>query len=520
MNRSPFLPFAAAALQRATRRLRHDEGGAIAVTYALALTGLLASAGVSFDYARMVALSSEMHNAADQAALAAATQLDGSANAITYATQAASNLVGNKTVMANDSGARAITVAGLLFYGTYADAEAGTNPVTDATKAKFVRVAVNARKAYYAYTPIVGLLASDDISAAATAGLGSSICKVPPVFMCNPYEATDPGFTVANYIGKGLKLIANTGGSNYAPGNFGYLESNAGNGANAVAQTLGNTVPPGDCISTDTVTTKPGQQVSVLDALNTRMDVYANGLNNVCGSSNASCPASANARKDLEQKGNGCAFTSGNGAGWQQPNNAYAPSSNAALTQAQINSTAPMGYPRDICHAVSSSGVCSGGQVGDGVWDSNAYFKTNTADYASSFSPSSTFGTSTPTRYQVYKYEAANAATRLVNQSNGSLTSVPVASCGSSLPVGGATVDRRVLSVAVIDCTAQGVAGRSTNVAVTNWIDVFLVEPSVNRARTSQSDVYVEVIGPTQIGGGGDTSSAQIVRISKPYLVN
>jgi hypothetical protein len=57
-------------------------------------------------------------------------------------------------------------------------------------------------------------------------------------------------------------------------------------------------------------------------------------------------------------------------------------------------------------------------------------------------------------------------------------------------------------------------------VAVTKWIDVFLVEPSVNRARTSQSDVYVEVIGPTQIGGGGDTTSAQTVRVSKPYLVN
>lgn len=515
MMRSPF------SRHRKAGCLLRDERGAVAVTYALALTGLIASAGVSFDYARLASLSSEMHSAADQAALAAATQLDGTSSAIADATLAASNLVHNTTLLANDNiASSAVTVAGLVFYTTYADAEAGTNPTTDSTKAKFVRVSVNARQAFYAFTPIVGLVSSGNVAAAATAGLGSSICKVPPVFLCNPSETSDPGFTVANYVGKGLKLIANSGSSNYAPGNFGYLESNAGNGANAVAQALGNVVPPGDCISADTVTTKPGQQVSVLDALNTRMDVYANGLNNVCGNGNGSCPASANSRKDLEQKGSGCAFTNGNGNGWQQPSNAYAPSSNAALTPTQITATAPMGYPRDICHAVSSAGSCSGGQLGNGVWDSNAYFKTNSADYPSNFSPSSTLGTSTPTRYQVYKYEAANAASRLLNQTNGNLTSRPAATCGGSLPVGGASVDRRVLSVAVIDCAAQGVAGRTTNVAVTKWIDVFLVEPSVTRARTSQSDVYVEVIGPTQIGGGGDTTSAQTVRVSKPYLVN
>ncbi|MDE1918789.1 MAG: pilus assembly protein [Sphingomonadales bacterium] len=519
MNRSCFLPVAASGLRRAAACLARDERGAIAVTYALALTGLVAAAGVSFDFARMVSLSSEMHNAADQAALAAATQLDGSNSAIANATNAAKTLVVNKTLLANDGGSRPITIAGLKFYATYADAEASNaNTTTDPTKAKFVRVAVNARQAYYAFTPIVGLMSSGDISAAATAGLGSSICKVPPVFMCNPFESTDPGFTVASYVGKGLKLIANTGGSNYAPGNFGYLESNAGNGANAVAQTLGQVVPPGDCISADTVTTKPGQQVSVLDALNTRMDVYANGLNNVCGNGNGQCPASANSRKDVEQKGSGCAFTTGNGAGWQQPANAYAPSSaTVPLTAAQISATAPMGYPRDMCHAVSSAGVCTNGSLGDGVWDSNAYFKTNTADYPSG----SPYGASTPTRYQVYKDEAANASTRLKSQKNGSLTSQPAPVCSTTAsPVGGSTVDRRVLSVAVINCAAQGVNGSTSNVAVTKWIDVFLVEPSVNRARTSQSDVYVEVIGPTQIGGGGDTTTAQIVRISKPYLVN
>jgi Flp pilus assembly protein TadG len=181
MMRSPF------SRHRKAGCLLRDERGAVAVTYALALTGLIASAGVSFDYARLASLSSEMHSAADQAALAAATQLDGTSSAIADATLAASNLVHNTTLLANDNiASSAVTVAGLVFYTTYADAEAGTNPTTDSTKAKFVRVSVNARQAFYAFTPIVGLVSSGNVAAAATAGLGSSICKVPPVFLCNP----------------------------------------------------------------------------------------------------------------------------------------------------------------------------------------------------------------------------------------------------------------------------------------------------------------------------------------------
>jgi hypothetical protein len=65
---------------------------------------------------------------------------------------------------------------------------------------------------------------------------------------------------------------------------------------------------------------------------------------------------------------------------------------------------------------------------------------------------------------------------------------------------------------------ANSVNGNSTNVPVTKWVDVFLVEPSYNRARTSAGDVYVEIQGETTVAGGG-SAAAQTIRRDVPYLV-
>ena len=503
--------------------IRNDDG-AVAATYALALTGLILMAGVGFDYGRLAAMDSELQNGADQAALAGATQLNGAQFACQRASAAALGLVTNTTVVANDSSTVSITsepacdATGNIRF--WQDKNRATAATSDAN-AHFIEVTVATRSVDYAFTPITGLIHGSSF-AAAMAGLGSSICKVPPVFLCNPAESTDPLFNVANYIGKGIRLIANTGGSNYTPGNFGYLESNAGNGAQAISETLGRSTIPGDCVSVDTVSTKPGQQVSVLDALNTRFDVYANGLTQTCSANNGLCPPSANSKKDLTHKGNNgsCAFTNGNGAGWQVATKPYLPTSaTVPLTMTQIGQTSPMGYPRDMCHAISLSGSCTGGQIGTGTWDTNAYFKTNNTNYASNFDVAGAFGTATPTRYQVYRYEAANAATRLQNQPDVSNTAIPQPYCVTpGVAVGGTVVDRRVLSVAIVNCQAQNVQGATSGVTPVKWIDIFLAEPSVNRARTAQSDVYVEVIGPTTLGGG--STAAQLIRRDVPYLVN
>jgi Flp pilus assembly protein TadG len=521
MQRSPIIAF--------TR----DESGATAATYALALSAIIVISGVGFDYGRLASMDSELQNGADQAALAGATQLDGTAGACARAATQAINLVTNKTIVANS--ANTITIANegacdavgnVRFYQT----RDGTAATSDAN-ARFISVVVDARTANYAFTPIAGLLIGSS-QAAAMAGLGSSICKVPPVFMCNPNQASDPTFTIANYLGDGIRLTVNDGGAPYGSGQFGYLQNNAGPGANPIKDALGQVAPPGDCISADSVETKPGANISVLDALNTRFDVYANGLNSTCGNDNSLCPPSANSRKDVVHKGgtNNCAFTNGNGNGWQVPSNPYiapqtGPSSGIAryMTNGEIGGTAPMGFPRDLCHAWSPTGSCGQGRVGDGDWDRNAYFRTNINSYGAGFDSSVIpRAGATLSRYDVYKYEAANPGTRLLNENaSGGATSRPQPYCRTpGIPVGTANVDRRVLSVAIVNCDG---ANLNNPVQPIKWIDVFLTEPALRRTAgggnliTEQSDVYVEVIGATTLGGG--TSQAQLVRRDVPYLV-
>lgn len=514
--------------------LLKSTNGAVAATYALSLTGLIVIAGVGFDYGRLMAMDSELQNGADQAALAGATQLNGATGACSRASAQAIALVTNATRVANS--AHTITIPsepGCDATGSikfWQDRDKTTAATSDAN-ARFIEVRVASRSVDYAFTPIAGLL-HGTVGAGAMAGLGSSVCKVPPVFMCNPNEAADPDFTIGNYIGKGIRLTSNDGGSAYGNGNFGYLKTGAGNGAQAMKEALGRVDVPGDCISVDSIETKTGEQVSVLDALNTRFDIYDGGINQACSNDGSLCPPSANTRKDLMYKGNGdnngnnCGFTNGNGKGWQVPDNknstAYiAPSATVPMKQSEINATAPMGYPRDMCHAVSNAGSCAGGRIGTGVWDRNAYFKTNSANYPNNFDVAAAFGTTTPTRYQVYRYEAANPATRLKNQSiSGGLESKPQPYCRTpGIAVGGTVPDRRVISVAVVNCDTQNLSGPIHPV---KWVDVFLVEPSVRRSVAAgliseASDVYVELIGATTLGGG--TSASQLIRRDVPYLV-
>src|SRR5215212_3051759 len=135
-------------------KLANDVSGAVAPTVALSLVALIAAGGIAFDYARLAAMDTELQNAADQAALAAATQLDGETGAANRAIAAAQSLVANQTRLANDGGGVAVQtgqpgtgVVRVHFYSSKANAEADTNAfeATAAnadTNAKFVKVEV------------------------------------------------------------------------------------------------------------------------------------------------------------------------------------------------------------------------------------------------------------------------------------------------------------------------------------------------------------------------------------------
>lgn len=544
---------------RSARLLWGNADGAVAPIVALSLTALIAGGGIAFDYARMASMDTELQTAADQAALAAATQLDGNDGACSRAAAAAANMVSHSTLMSNDGQGLHINVqdestcdaTGKIRF--WQDVNK-TQAATDDSNAKFVEVEVDPRTANFQLTPIVAAFSSGQMKAIAFAGVNSAICKVPPVMMCNPAETTDPDFTIADYVGDGIRLIANDGGGSYGPGDFGFLETNAGSGASVLGQELGRTNVPGDCVQGDGVTTDPGNMISVRDALNTRFGMYTS-VNSACGNTGSLCPPSANIRQDLLLRGNGAAFSqlgfvtsiNGNQKGWLEAPNPYPGSANItttgtnyhALSGTEITSIAPMGYPEDMCHAFKSdgTGACRGGLIGNGSWDRYAYFKSNSASYGTALGSASsatdpaftsflnsTFGTPAPTRYKVYQYEMAHAATRLLSQTSGTMAAQPnpanMAGEPGSITPSETNVDRRVLSVAVINCNAAGLNGKVSDVKVQKWIDVFLVQPSEPRTvgvRTANSDVYVEVIGAT--ANAGNSGEVQLIKKSVPYLI-
>ena len=377
--------------------------------------------------------------------------------------------------------------------------------------------------------------------------------------ICNPEETPgNTSFNASNYIGDGLRMTAVGGGSGtWAPGNFGFLDTQTGvNGAPDLREGLGWNVPAGECVSADGVDTKPGATVTVTDALNTRFDIYDS--NTSCPTGGA-CSASMNSVKDVRRPanasgGNSCKL---HNQGWQLDTSGTGyygqtvPSTVADLPTTTTPSA--MGHPRDECHAVSNNGVCGGAAVqdrmGDGVWDRDAYFRTN---YVRADNTYWTGGTGTgswqantglsPTvartasnfasRYNVYAWEMAHrdqsidGVTVLGPRAPGATGSAlvtygkpqcsPAQGFGAGQVPNSTTPDRRRVSMAVVNCVANGVQGSSNNVPVERWIDVFLVEPSLNRNRTNNGDIYVEIIGPTLNGGA---NASQVVVHQVPYLI-
>lgn len=531
------------------KKLWREESGAVASIYALALPALIAVGGIAFDYTRLAAMDTELQNAADQAALAAVTQLDGRAGAVSRATNAASQLVANSTVFSNDGDGTGVSIASVVFY----EDRDGTDVVdpTDAdadTRARFVEVTIGAREAFYALTPVVAAFSSGDIDAAAMAGLGSSICRVPPVMVCNPLEsAGDDDFNVADYIGFGLKLVSvGNGGGTWAPGNFGYLDtgSSTSNPILELKQALGWVAPPGDCLGQSGVDTRTGANAPVTDALNTRFDIYGQGGpgGGHCPTG-GDCPPSINTVKDLVRRANanGNNSCSTGPQGWAEPSKPYLPvSATADLVYNASNKPDIMGHPRDKCHAVRNvTGACTG-PVGNGNWDRNAYFDVNYGWNSAAWQTNTGLG-SAPTRYQVYRWEIEHRGQTIGGRTilaprtaagggpNAEMDhDRPICSSlqgyGTGMVPEGNNVDRRKISAAVVNCIDNDVGGNSDDVPVLKWIELFLVEPSATRNRTApqastgQQEIYVEVIGESSLGSDGGTAG-QVVRRDVPYII-
>jgi Flp pilus assembly protein TadG len=538
---------------RAIQRLKEGTRAAVAPTVALSLFALIGMGGIAFDYAHLADLDTELQNAADQAALAAATQLDGSDGSRTRAAAAAQSLLNNTTFFASDgamdAAGRKVTIATVNFYQSYDDAtESYGDPASTDENARVVQVNVAGRRADYALTPVVGAVTSGTIDAEAAASLASAVCNVPPLMMCVPNPAEE--FPTDADVGKGVLLQPGPNVGFWAPGDYGYLDF--GDGASGLQINLGRNNETAGCTDmSNGIPTEPGNKASVTDSLNSRFDLYPVASSSCDAATGDFCPAE-NTHKDLAKT---YEIVVNN---WDAP--PAPPPPNPVTTEVvecgdpgqtlvgESNQTdtsgfslpsasgmPPPGLPRDTVHWACSE--CS--KFGDGVWARDAYLGTAHGTDAATVAAALDKAAGSLTRWDVYQWELANRATRLAkksievsvsfdeqgNSGKGKYTFTnrcvfPQPVNGTGIPANTSQKDRRMLTIAAVDC--GGLNGKS-NVIVEKWVDVFLVEPSLTRTTptspyaTGKEQIYVEIVRAAQRPNG--QSAFQYYLRQKPRLL-
>jgi hypothetical protein len=272
MKSNPFLP--------ADRRQR----GVVAVVFGLMLVVLIAFAGLAIDLGRFFVIKSELQNAVDACALAAASQLRPGLNdsvalnrAVAYGRVFTTGGAGNEGAIKNrvnfqsepvNITADQITFAAALA-GPYATASAGPN---NAAKYAKCDVPLEGLPVYFMrILNLIGLgpIGEQTVSAMAVATLGSQTCNVVPVGVCtkNSADTVHHGLTPGEWLPLGDKL---------APGVFGWVDySPVAGGTPEVKDGLTAT---GQCDLpvVGASARENGKKTSAQEAWNTRFGIYSN----------------------------------------------------------------------------------------------------------------------------------------------------------------------------------------------------------------------------------------------------
>lgn len=283
------------------------QRGAILIMTAVLIVVLIGVAALAMDIGRLVVLRSQIQNAADAAAIAAAVELDGQSGARDRAMAAAREAVKHDKSFAKLQdllGIDSLPNSAFAFYcmigaefdlaqdvaisGGFCQGVAeGALHVTAGgdADAHYVRVNLDPALAADRFTldliflPILNLITPGTateaaVRAEAVAGRHFIQCNFPPMVLCDPFEGIS-GKTFKNDmpLGATITLREQGGGGAWAPGNFGFLEALAGPGANALGEQLAS--PEDKGCGTRRITTKPGQNMEkTTSAINTRFDMY------------------------------------------------------------------------------------------------------------------------------------------------------------------------------------------------------------------------------------------------------
>lgn len=487
------------------KRFCRDQQGAIAVIIAICLSLLAAAVAMAVEVGGYLNMATQLQHAADASALAGASQLDNKPGAIDRARFSAMGaLVNNVQAFASDNdpdGANVvIETADIVFLS-------GLNPriVVDLADpdadadADFIEVNVAPRTVNYTFAMMINANPDASAGARAVAGLGEAICSVPPIMICNPDE---PGsFVPSFYQGKGIILKSAGANSAWAPGNFGLLALNGHNlSTNDIRDAMGRINPYAICFSKDGgLGSKPGESTAVAQGFNVRFDIYEGATGGL--SNDSQYTPARNTVKGFIKPGPQCSYNPNGGNGWTQPANPFDGPEDPDTPIAEV-----MGFPRDNCAYYPLSdgnGDCTVGsstRIGTGYWDIDSYMAVNHSvpDIVTVRGIFGVMGPDRLSRYQVYQWELGDYPMGTPHMPLGEDANPQ---CNTAFPAPGP--DRRVISLAVVDCIASNVQGQTPNLVVDKWVDIFLTEPIGSSGGNNY--LYGEIIGETTEGQSIET---------------
>lgn len=493
-----------------TRFARSEDGGVL-VFWGAMLAVMLGLVAMSFDFGRVAITQSELQAYADHVALAAAGELDGASDAITRATSAAKDIISDSQTYGNGSrllsGDSNYTLTFLSALPS-SDATAVSAATTNPAAAAYVQVAVAAQTVDLTFGRAFAVLSgtaamANVVSATAVAGFTSYACDVTPMMFCMP----SANWAADAHIGELIQLRAGGQGAAWGPGAFGFLDPSkilvdadgpceGETGSNLDRCLMGAAGPITQCFSYRGVDIEPGQKVGSLEAaINTRFDLFNATMN---GEKNDPAYAPApNVIKGIVPNGGG-----------------------ACIGNNEVISPNTIGLPRDGCFAgTNSCNDVNGGvgpRFGDGGWDRDLYFSTNYAPFdgtvpgaIQSWLDANAANASSPTRYEVYRAEAALSGDILTGDASGNgHDGNPIAESGRPIcntqPNPLADYTRRIIVAAGVDCGANNISGAASNVPVEDFVKIFLTEPASNDGTGNTFSIWGEVVGTA----GGDGSGA------------
>ena len=561
------------------KSLIRDRRGAVAVYIAIITPVMIGVGAMTLDLGRLITLNTELQYAADSASLAGARELDRFPGAIARARAAAAGAIANIQTFANDGGGKQVTIDVTECAATPvppcvrflkslpADDDDPIQPSDVTTKddeARWMQVHVGARAITTALIQIVTFGSGPSTIftvASAVAGNDQVICRVPPMFMCNPTEPDtnldlDLQVDLAVLEGRQIEMFHQGGTGQYEPGNFGLLcptgTEGSPCGAGFIRDALASTT--GTCVSMQVAETKTGVTLQMVrTGINARHDFFtpqAKNSDNIPWRTLDEFVPAANVTQGAKPPNN----TQGNQTKCQYTEiapddvNTEGETLNEWIAADPINNTADnfvaegveetaMGFPRDQCInadncATAPNNVNGNRRIGDGIWDYINYFRINHGCNPlnnASCKPADWDGVTgagwPPTRYETYRYEIERAPDAIVmpNQtiydaSGNAITQTaenghdqcfkgtpPVIPDYNYFPAAVRDLtllnDRRIMPIAVANCEAMESLGLKVSgkfkFKIPQFLYVFITEPMKT---PSTSEIHAEILGELEAG--------------------